>query len=248
MQPFYAKLTSWLILSYFLALIAGFYLIQWQQFSVLSFLAVLYVSLFIADFIGGLAHLFIDYQPLNYAKHYDELYFYPGDRNTPDFADKKRQIVENSSRLDMSVYHFKVHHRNVSPYLNRRYASFFYETVVPSAMLLVTALVLATRSEQNALSVYLAFALLIISVGVLHTNHVHSWVHGSKTMPWGVAAIKVLQKMRLMYSMETHARHHSQGESGFCFLIGHANFIVDPLCRLLLQWHIIHKRHWHGQP
>lgn len=243
----FAKLAPALITAYFAALITGLYLVDWSQFSVLSWAITFYVALFAADFISGLVHLYIDYHPLNYAKGYDQLFFYKGDRGSEDFRRKKQEIGRASSILDMEVYHFKVHHRNAAPYLTKPYHHFFYETCVPATGFLIAAIVLSTALDRQPEAAYLSFALLVISVGVLHTNHVHAWVHGSKTMPWGVAVIKVVQRLRLMYSVETHNRHHKDGESGFCFIVGHSNFLVDYLCRVLLRLGVIQKGHWHGE-
>jgi Lipid desaturase domain len=246
MRTPFAKLAPPLIAGYFAALSAGLYRIDWDQISWLSGGLTFYAALFIADFISGLVHLYIDYQPLNYAKGYNRLYFYPGDRGSEEFARHKRQIAEDSSLLDMEVYHFKIHHRNISPYLLNPYRFFFYETIAPATALLAAALVYSAAPDQGSQAAHLSFGLLIVSVAVLHTNHIHAWVHGSRTMPWGVACVRLIQRLRLMYSNQTHARHHRWGESGFCFIVGHANFLVDAICRLLLRQGVIHKRHWEG--
>ncbi|TCK09425.1 fatty acid desaturase CarF family protein [Marinobacterium mangrovicola] len=241
------KLAPPLIFGYFALFFGGLYLVDWSQFTWLSALVTFYVALFLADFVSGLVHLFIDYQPLNYAKGYGELYDYKGKRNSDDFNTKKKRVFSSSTVFDREVYFFKIHHRNAGPCVNRPYRDFFFMTCVPATLFILLSIGLSISGIALSGVAYLSFALLVFSIGVLHTDHIHAWVHGSKTMPWGVAIARRVQKLRLMYSMKTHIRHHQEGESGFCFIIGHANFLVDAICRLLLRMGVIEKRHWFGE-
>jgi hypothetical protein len=239
--------TRIIVTSYFAALGAGFWLVEWRYFSALSFVVVLYAAIFFADFLSGLIHLFIDYYPLNYQRRLNELFFYAGDRSQDAFNKKRQAIFKGATFFDKEVYHFKVHHRNVTPLIQKPYSDFFYKTGGSAAIILLWPLALLTYFESSLIIHYAAFFLLIVSVGTLYTDIIHSWAHGSKTMPWGVKTVAVLRKMRLMYSAETHLKHHQHGVSGFCFITGHSDFLVDKICRWLLVRGLIYKRHWHGE-
>jgi hypothetical protein len=197
--------------------------------------------------LSGLGHLFIDYFPLNYRKRLNELFFYDGSRDSDDFKRKRSDIFKAASFFDQQVYFFKTHHRSAGPLVAKSYFAIFCPMAGPALLLIAIAIAVLIDAPHQAASQYAAFTLLIVSLGVAHNDHVHSWVHGSKTMPLGVKAVRFLQKWRLIYSNQTHNRHHQQGESGFCFITGHANFVVDFICRLLLKLNVIHKHHWHGE-
>lgn len=235
-----------LIVVYFAALAVGFYLIDWSQMSLLLSLITVYVGLFAADFFSGLVHMYIDYRPLNYEKRYDWLFFYEKDRNSDEFKQREKEILADSTWFDAVVYNFKMHHRTASACLRTPYLYYFYETVVPAAILLLIAVLLSTVLDYGLVTSYLSLEFLIISLAVLHTDHIHAWVHGSRTMTWGAALVRPIQKLGRMYTMKTHARHHKGGESGFCFITGHANPLVDYICRLLLKHGVIYKSHWLG--
>jgi hypothetical protein len=175
------------------------------------------------------------------------LFFYAGDRGDAAFDRKKQEIFKVATFFDIEVYHFKVHHRNIRPNIQKPYSAFFCEIGVTASSILLCALLLLTCIEASAASHFAAFSLLVISVGGLHADIIHSWSHGSKTMPWGARAVALLRKMRLMYSAETHIKHHQFGETGFCFITGHSNFLVDRICRWLLAHGLIYKRHWDGE-
>lgn len=236
-----------LVTAYFVALGVGFWLVEWRHFSALSLVAVLYASIFFADFLSGLGHLFIDYCPLSYKKGLNELLFYAGDRGSDSFNRKRREIFKLATFFDIEVYYFKLHHRHIQPNIQKPYSTFFCEIGVGAAAILVLALVVVNAAADDAVTHHAAFALLIVSLGTLHADVIHSWSHGSKTMPLGVKAVAVLRRLGLMYSAETHMKHHQHGETGFCFITGHANFLVDRICRWLLVRGLISKRHWHGE-
>jgi hypothetical protein len=213
-----------------------------------------FIAIILADFISGLVHLYIDYQPLNYKKGYEELFFYTGARHLEEYALKKQAAMKNSSVFDLTVYHFKMHHSYPLPFTLRPYRYFFYDTCVPTTLLIIWAIILSTVLQGvtqlkpfSPLLTHLSFMWLIVALLLLHTNHIHACVHGSKTMTWGVAAVRFLQKYHLIYSTKTHKSHHATGETGFCFITGYTNFIVNKICQLLLRWHIIKAKHWHGE-
>lgn len=236
-----------LIAAYYALLFACLWAVDWQQYSLLSFVVVLYVGLLVADFGSGLVHLYIDYRPLNNEKNYDKLYNYSGDRGSEEFGEMKKGIVRDSSWFDHTVYAFKLHHRDAGFSQTTLYRDFFVETAIPGFMLLCFSLfVLAFFPEPW--SSYLAFFWVVCSLAALHSDIIHAWVHGSKTMPRGVKFIRFFLKHKLMYSVKTHALHHKDGLTGFCFVMGHTNFAVNWICKKLLERGIIHIEDWYGVP
>lgn len=237
-----------LIIIYYSIFAAGLYLISWESFSFLSFLIALYVGLFLADFISGLVHLYIDYRPLNREKGYDKLFWYQGKRSSNEFLLLKEEIAANSSFFDLTVYNFKIHHREARSNIDRPYGFFFVQTVLPASLFILVSISISLFNPGHPLLSHLAFIELVISIGALHADHIHVWVHGSTAMPLGRKAAHLMQKARLIYSLKTHGAHHKDGDSGFCFVIGHANWLVNWICRQLLARGTITKADWFGEP
>lgn len=235
-----------LIIGYFALVAFALYQVEWHYFSWVSFLLVLYIGLWCADFIGGLIHLYIDYRPLNFSKGIGRLYDYAGDRGSREFIEMKADIMRNAAWFDHLVYAFKIHHRNASSNRDKPYRDFFTEFVAFAAILLLCSLLVSWVFPSSPWSAYLAFFDVIVSVAALHSDHIHVCTHGSTSMPWGTKIVKILQKYRLIYSNKTHAIHHRDGLTGFCFVTGHANFAVNWICRQLLAYGVIHTEDWHG--
>lgn len=237
-----------LIVAYFLLTAFALYCVDWHYFSWLSFILALYAGLWAADFISGLIHLYIDYRPLNYARGIDRLYDYQGDRGSREFIEMKAEIMQHANWFDHVVYAFKIHHRNASSNRDKPYRDFFTEFVALASILLLCSLFVSWIFPASPWSAYLAFFDVIVSMAALHADHIHVCAHGSTSMPWGTKAVKWLQKYHLIYSYQTHALHHKDGKSGFCFVTGHANFAVDWICRRLLTFGLIHGDDWFGLP
>jgi hypothetical protein len=236
-----------LIVVYFSTVLLCLWLINWSHFSVVSFMAVFYIGLLVADFVSGLIHLYIDYRPLNVKKGYDRLYHFTGDRNSDEFLAMKAEIQRNSSWFDTTVYSFKMHHRNVLPNILMPYRDFFIEAVTPSFALLFCSLFVSLVFPVAVWSTYLAFFDVVVAVTALHSDIIHAWVHGSKTMPFGVKFARLMHKCKFIYSMKTHGTHHKDGLTGFCFVIGHTNFAVNWICKKLLERGVIHREDWFGE-
>jgi len=237
-----------LIAAYFAVVFLCLWLINWSHFSWLSFILVSYIGLLVADFISGLIHLYIDYRPLNVQKGYDRLYDFEGDRNSAEFLAMKAEIQRNSSWFDTTIYSFKMHHRTALPNILMHYRDFFIEAVTPSFILLLCSLFVSFVFPVSPWSTYLAFFDVVVAVTALHSDIIHAWVHGSRTMPIGVKFARFMLKYKLMYSMKTHGVHHKDGLTGFCFVIGHTNFAVDWICKKLLERGVIHREDWFGVP
>lgn len=236
------------VLSYYLLAALSLFLVEWHYFSWWSWLLATYIAIWVADFVSGLIHLYIDYRPLNYAKGFGVLYDYKGNRGSEEFIELKKSIMQHASWFDHTVYSFKIHHRDASSNKFKFYREFFVEFVAPASLLLGCSLVVSLCFPSHAVSAHLAYFDVLVSVTALHADHIHVCVHGSGTMLWGNRVAAFLQKYRLIYAYKTHALHHKDGLSGFCFVTGHANFAVNWICRQLLRKGWIRSDDWYGIP
>lgn len=232
---------------YYLLLGTCLYFVDWQYASWLSILITAYIGLWVADFASGLVHLYIDYQPLNYAKGFGVLYDYKGDRGGEHFVSMKKELMKHASWFDHTVYSFKIHHRDASSNKHRHYREFFVEFVAPASILLFCSLFVSFVFPQHFLTTHLALFDVIVSVAALHADHIHVCMHGSSTMLRGKHIVRFLSRYRVIYSYKTHALHHKDGLTGFCFVTGHANFAVNWICKQLLYYGVISSDDWFGR-
>lgn len=240
-----AVFSDYTFVIFYLLLAVCLYFVDWGKMSFWSIAATVILTTSFADFCTGLVHLYIDYRPLNYAVGMDKLYYFNGDRETEEFRQFKKSIVDKAPWFDEIIYNFKIHHRRPSTKSSIN-ANFMNWAVPAFALLFYTMLLMY-------LSVFADYPELILSllVGAALTaniEYIHYTVHGARGRPVGRRVIGLLQKLHLVYGKETHGRHHAGEGSGFCFLTGHTNFIVDYICRELLRRGIINQDHWFGLP
>src|SRR5690606_28482583 len=160
------------------------------------------------------------------------------------FIELKKGIMQHATWFDHTVYSFKIHHRDASSNKHKYYRDFFIEFVAPASILLLCSLVVSLVFPSHVLWAHLALFDVIVSVVALHAAHIHVCLHGSSKMLLGTRIVQFLSRHRLIYSYKTHALHHKDGLTGFCFVTGHANFAVNWICKKLLQHGIVHSDDW----
>lgn len=205
------------------------------------------VATFVADFLSGLWHLFIDFYPLNYAAGVDKVYFYQGDRNSPEFLELSRSILGPVSTLDKLSYRYKIHHVKPKAVAKYGYNQVFLDTAPPAFVLILCALGWMALFGPGFQPV-IPLMLLVMGGLIGHIEFIHSCVHDSPRFPRGRKVVALLQRLRLIYATETHTKHHRGDGLGFCFLTGHTNFLVTRICAFLLRSGVVTDDRWHGRP
>lgn len=236
------------IVCYFLLVAVCLYFVEWRDMQWWSLLLTVYIALWCADFVSGLIHLYIDYRPLNFAKGFGVLYNFKGDRGGQQFIELKKGIMKHANWFDHTVYSFKIHHRDASSNKHKYYREFFIDFAAPASLFLLCSPAISLLFPGNALAAHLALCVVVLSVAALHSDHIHVCLHGSSKMLLGTRIVQFLSRHRLIYSYKTHALHHKDGLTGFCFVTGHANFAVNWICKKLLQYGILRSDDWFGLP
>lgn len=235
-----------IVVFYALAILA-LLAIDWHHISWLSGIFTCYLALWVADFAIGLIHLYIDYSPLNFKQGFDRLYAFSGDRSGVEFNHLKQDVFAKSHWFDRKVYSFKIHHRNGSSNKNTPYRELFFEFFVPSFIFILSALTILLCWGDYAIASHFALFDVVFALFAIHAQYVHYAMHGSNQLKIGNRLVKYLSNAKLIYSYETHAIHHRDGYTGFCFIAGHANFAVNWLCKKLLARGVINADDWHGR-
>lgn len=228
---------------YYGLLLWGMLLLDWSSLSIPVAILLFLLASFFTDLLSGIWHLCIDFYPLNYKKGFDKLFYFKASRGSQEFADLKKHAFSQGTFLEKLAYRFKMHHRKPSLMHKNTYNSMFLDNSAFALFALIAAFLLITL-DASSIS---ALALLYCSFFFANIEYIHACVHRTPQFPTGVKFISVLQSLKLVYSYETHKAHHQAKGTGFCFITGHSNFIVNWACRLLLKYHIVTMEEWKGR-
>lgn len=229
--------------------------VDWQKTSILATLLVIFCASLLADLVSGLWHLYVDYYPLNYKLGYDKLLFYEDDRKSPAFMELSGMIVPKGTVMDRQAYFFKLHHK--WPRKDKTINNLFLDTAYAAYAALIYSCILLTLAgveffhDVAILNIPFNYPEIIIfwlfvAVFAANVEYIHQSVHFPEDYPIGGKVIGFLQKIGMIYKTEVHERHHRGDGGGFCFVTGHANFIVNKLISLLLKKGVITQERWHG--
>jgi hypothetical protein len=233
-------------LLFYLLLAGALVSLDWSSLNLPMVILVLLGSALLADFLSGIWHLFIDFYPLNHHKGVDRVFFYKGDRNSEEFLRLSADTFAQISWLDRLSYKFKIHH--VKPMAVAKYG--FNQVFLDNAVFafIPLLLVIADRLFLQGIPAGIALALLLMGFFFANIEFIHSCVHQSPRFPRGRKIIRFFQQLRLIYPTEVHTSHHRGDGVGFCFITGHANFLVNRICGLLLRHGVVTDARWHGHP
>ena len=112
---------------------------------------------------------------------------------------------------------FRVHHVNPDDFLRRNFADCNGDVAMLNTPMLIAALAVPVSSESGAA---VSLALIAFAATSLPTNQVHQWAH----MPAPPAAVRWLQRRRIILSSDDHARHHQEPfVANYCIATGWCN-------------------------
>ncbi|NDY93752.1 fatty acid desaturase CarF family protein [Ideonella livida] len=236
------------VLTYHLLVLWSLWQLPWGQMPALGVVGVVLAALWLADLLTGLVHLCLDYACLNFERGFGQLFHHQGPRRGPAFQRLRDQVMRGANWVDRKVYTFKIHHRHGQSNQDCGYAGALVEFLPASAAILAGGLGLHTLLQGHAAAGPVLLLHVALSFFVGHAQWVHYCMHGSRAMPRSTRVVRALSRWGLIYSPQTHAEHHRDGLIGFCFITGHANFVVNWLCARLLARGVIHLDDWHGVP
>lgn len=195
------------------------------------------LAIFLADLFSGMVHVFLDYYPINREAGFYEMLAYQGDRAQPDYlALRKRVLAHHTTTLiDRLAYDFKIHHIKPRAMNRKTYAIHMLETVVPATLLALAALLVPAEG---------ALTLFVMAFLVAHVQFVHACVHDTPRSVFWKRLVHLLQKLHVVYSLESHMQHHRHGVSNFCLITGWANVVLNPVFRLLVKLRVVDPANW----
>ena len=112
---------------------------------------------------------------------------------------------------------FRVHHVNPDDFLRRNFVDCNGDVAMLNMPMLIAALAVPVLSDSGAA---VSLALVAFAATSLPTNQVHQWAH----MPDPPAAVRWLQRRRIILSADDHARHHQEPYvANYCIATGWCN-------------------------
>jgi hypothetical protein len=180
-----------------------------DQLGPLTWIVGILTGIYVADFISGLAHIYIDFVPSN--------------TKTP---------------LHRELFLSRVHHHELfrparlnlaSLWVSPALYAFLGLAVLP---LVFTAIFRVTPAPW----VYPFWLCLLWSTAVSQIAHAVS--HGKGATTKFVRVLKGLQRIHLILPAKTHSIHHRVIDRNFCVLNGWANSLLNPLFKIFIEKHI----------
>lgn len=227
------RLANALCIALYALLAVSLVRIDWQGIAPLAVVPLILVGIFIADLFSGVLHVYLDYLPLNARVGLDKLYFTP--RGAEDFAALKHDVFARCSPVDKISYNFKIHHLKPR-YMNRKsYALQVLDTTPPAFVLALASLCLPATAS---------LAAVVVSFFIANTQFIHACIHDTDKSVFWKGVVRTLQRVGVIYSLETHMIHHRDGRENFCLITGWANFVLNPICRVLMRADVIKSEYW----
>ncbi|MDO6682385.1 MULTISPECIES: fatty acid desaturase CarF family protein [unclassified Oceanobacter] len=186
---------------------------------------VIFLAIYLADLLSGVAHFILDYRRTTPNSGLKELYFYQGSKGSEEYLKQRTAVMKKISPLETIVFDFKVHHLSPGA-LGRRS---FLRLIMPAMYFVtlpatVSLLLLHTLDWIGSLTALFGWTLI---GALMLTQYAHSCAHRPKLS----LLVRVLQKTRLFMTKEQHQSHHLDLGVDFCILNGWANPVVNRIFR-----------------
>ena len=196
------------------------------HFSAASLLA-LVAGWFMADCVSGLVHMYMDYRRCPEGKQLDELFFYPGSRESDEYRSLFRARMAAIGPFERLVYDFKNHHPRPMALGRRSLWRLIGSTVIvaalPVSLLLNLAIVLGAVAPW-----FVAFTTSLL-IGGAFAQYFHGTLHRSAN-PWFIDGMR---RLGILMTPAAHQIHHDTLQRDFATNCGWSNPLLNPLFRTL---------------
>jgi len=211
-----------LVLALFLAvmgIIAGFALADLSWWTWPALLA----GWFVADAASGLIHMVMDYHPCPAGKGLDDLFHYPGSRESADYQALFRARMRAITAFQRICYDFKNHHPRPHALGRRDLWRQVGSTLVIAALPLALglAVVFAVKPLPGWLAAFCFSGLL----GGAFAQYFHGTLHRDRNPVF----IRTMRKLGLLMSPQAHQLHHDTLRRDFATNCGWSNALINPV-------------------
>ncbi len=196
-------------------------------------LAAVLVGWYLADFLSGLIHMYMDYIPCTPGVGLADLYFYEGSRESDHYISLRDEVWGRINPFEKIAYDFKNHHPRPDA-LGRRDLVFLVKATVmfvslPFSLALNLACFLFRPPG------WLVLGLVVLLVGGTLSQYFHGSLHRAKNP----AIVMVMRRLGLLMTPTAHAVHHATLTRDFSVINGWSNPALNIVFRLLLKRGVI---------
>lgn len=193
--------------------------------SVWAFFAIV-AGWYAADLASGIVHLYMDYKPCPPGVGLDQLYFYTGRRDGPEYQSLRREVMARINPFQRLVYDFKNHHPRPDA-LGRRSMLVQIGSTVAAGTLPVS-LLLNLWCWLAPPSGWIIWGALSFLLGSTFAQYFHGTLHRNDNPP----IIGVLRRCGLLMTPKAHQKHHDSLKRDFSTNCGWSNPLLNPLFNL----------------
>ena len=186
------------------------------------------VGWYLADFMSGLIHMYMDYIPCTPGVGLADLYFYEGSRESEHYITLRDTVWGRINPFEKIAYDFKNHHPRPDA-LGRRDLVFLVQaTVVFASLPFSLALNLACIRWRPP--GWLVLGVIVFLIGATLSQYFHGSLHRERNP----AIVTVLRRLGVLMTPAAHAVHHATLTRDFSVVNGWSNPLLNIVFRLLL--------------
>ena len=180
---------------------------------------------YLADFMSGAVHMYLDYRPCVPGVGLDRLFFYQGSRGSEEYAALKKEAMARIGPFERLVFDFKIHHPRPEA-LGRR--SFLHLAGSPALFIaLPLSLLLNLAGWLGAVPSWLGLGAVVLLFGGVLAQYFHGSLHHDDDpwdAPWFLA---IPRRLGLLMTPAAHERHHATLTRDFSTTSGWANPLLN---------------------
>lgn len=190
------------------------------------------VGWYAADLASGCVHLYMDYKPCPPGRGLDQLYFYPGKRDSIDYQELRARVMAGINPFQRLVYDFKNHHPRPDA-LGRRSMLVQIGSTVAVGTLPVSLLVNLWCAFATPPG-WAIWAMVSFLLGATFAQYFHGTLHRDDNP----AIIRWLRQSGLLMTPAAHQKHHDSLKRDFSTNCGWSNPLLNPV------FNMAHRRGW----
>ena len=178
---------------------------------------------YLADAASGIVHMYMDYRPTRPGLGLNELYFYEGSRESPEYAAMFRTAMARIGPIERLVYDFKNHHPRPHALgrrtLDRQIGSTIRFGTLPGSLALNLACLLW------AVPGWAVAGAVVLLIGGTFAQYFHGTLHREDNP----RPVRALRRMRLLMTPQAHEKHHATLQRDFSTNCGWSTPLMNRL-------------------
>lgn len=186
----------------------------------LSYLLYIGTSIYLADFISGIVHLYLDYKEIQDAS----LRLHSEDTMLKiQHFQATSTVFKSASKNDQFLWNFHSHHDVPYPSCDSK-TELFLQILRPLSLPMIIVIILLKKSMVS--SEVGGVLLMSFILGSL-TQFTHFLAHARSRGLVKSSALKLMQDYHIILHPDTHRVHHTEFDCNFCIFNGWANPLVN---------------------